>query len=118
VNINVTGRHVDVTPALRDYALEKVQKLVHFFPRLTWGHVTMRIEGESHVVEILISAPRGVTLVGEEAAGNMYAAIDLVLDKLGRQLKRHKEKMKDHRHDVPMDGGGMVPPPPPADEEE
>ncbi|MBN2489317.1 MAG: ribosome-associated translation inhibitor RaiA [Planctomycetes bacterium] len=97
MNVNITGRHVDITQPLRDYVVEKVERLARFFDRISRLQVTLNIEGDRHIAEVILSANRGVTLIAEEVAGDMYSAVDLVVDKLGRQLKRHKGKLRGPR---------------------
>lgn len=97
MNVNITGRHVEITQALKEYVVEKAERLTRFFDRISRLQVTLNVEGERHIAEIVLSANRGVTLIGEEVAGDMYAAVDLVVDKLGRQLKKHKAKMRSPR---------------------
>jgi len=97
VNVNITGRHVEVTQSLREYVVEKAERLQRFFDRISRAQVTLNVEGDRHIVEMVLSANRGVTLIGEEVAGDMYSAVDLVVDKLGRQLKKHKDKLKNPR---------------------
>jgi putative sigma-54 modulation protein len=97
VNVNITGRHVEITQPLRDYVVEKVERLTRFFDRISRMQVTLNVEGERHIAEMILSANRGVTLIGEEVAGDMYSAVDLVVDKLGRQLKKHKGKLRGPR---------------------
>jgi len=97
VNVNITGRHVEITHSLKEYVVEKAERLQRFFDRISRMQVTLNVEGDRHIVEMVLSANRGVTLIGEEVAGDMYSAVDLVVDKLGRQLKKHKDKLKNPR---------------------
>ena len=97
VNVNITGRHVEITQPLKEYVIEKAERLSRFFDRISRMQVTLKVEGDRHIAEMFLSASRGVTLIGEEVAGDMYSAVDLVVDKLGRQLKKHKAKMRNSR---------------------
>jgi len=96
LNIDITVRHADLPPALKDYALEKAQKLVRFYDRITSLHVIIDLESPQHVVEMEASVGRGVRLVAKDAHEDMYAAVDLVLDKLEGQVRKYKEKLSDH----------------------
>ena len=71
MKINLTGHHVDLTTPLRDYVNSKMERLERHFDHVTDTHVVLSVE-------------------------NMYAAIDSLVDKLDRQVKKHKEKMTDH----------------------
>jgi putative sigma-54 modulation protein len=113
VRILITGRHVGVTEAMKDYAREKVGKLEKIFDRLTKVEVTMDVTHDANAVEIVVDANRGVRLVGKAEAPDMYAAIDLAEDKLARQLRKHKQRLTDHHRGE--ESMGSTPAPPPGD---
>jgi putative sigma-54 modulation protein len=123
VRIQITGRHVGVTEAMKDYAREKVQKLERLYDRMTGVEVTMEGGSDRKVVEMVAEVGRGVRLVGKAESPDMYAAVDLAEEKLGRQLVRHKQKLTDHHRGRESMGSvlpGAVPPtggPGPAREE-
>lgn len=98
MDIIISGRHLSVTEAVKEYARKKAAKLERFFDRIRKIQVTLDVEGERQIAEMIISATRGSTLIAEVAATDMYAAIDLVVDKLERQLTRHKEKLYNKRN--------------------
>ena len=97
MKVNITGRHLEITQSMKDYVVEKAERLTRYFDRISRMQVTLSVEGDRHIAEMLLTAKRGVTLIGEEIAGDMYSAVDLVIDKLGRQLKKHKSKMRKAR---------------------
>jgi len=109
VRILISGRHVGVTEAMKDYAREKVAKLEKIFGRLTKVEVTMDVTRDAHTVEIVADANRGVRLVGKAESPDMYAAVDLAEEKLARQLRKHKEELTDHHRGE--ESMGSVPPP-------
>ena len=96
----ITGRHVDVTPAMKEYAREKAGKLAKIHERLTKIEVTLDVEHHqahrSYVVEIVAHAERGAQLVGKVESPDLYAGVDLAEDKVVRQLIRHKDRLVDH----------------------
>lgn len=96
MKVLITGRHGAVTDAVRDYAQAKVTKLARFFDRATTARVTMDVDHNDHLVEIVIDVTRGVTLVGKASAPDMYAALDLAEQKLAPQLRRHKQRLSNH----------------------
>lgn len=107
MRIQITGRHVGVTEAMKDYARDKVEKLERIYGRMTKVEVTLDAHPERKVVEIVAHANRGVRLVGRAESPDMYAAVDLAEEKLARQLLRHKERLTDHhREELP---GGVRP---------
>ena len=96
MRIQITGRHVGVTEAMKDYAREKVEKLERLYGRMTGVEVTMEGGTDRMVVEMVADVGRGQRLVGKAESPDMYAAVDLAEEKLGRQLVRHKQKLTDH----------------------
>lgn len=96
MQISITGQHMDVTPALRDYVETKFQRLERHFDQITNVHFILTIEKERHKAEATVSVSRG-ELFADTEQESMYAAIDDLMDKLDRQLKKHKEKLTDHR---------------------
>lgn len=96
MQINLSGHHVDVTPALRDYVKTKLQRLERHFDRVTNAHVVLSIEKLRRKAEGTIHIAGG-NLFAEAVEDDMYAAIDALVDKLDRQIKRHKEKRTDYR---------------------
>jgi len=98
LNIEITGRHVDLSDKVRDYAEEKTRRLERYNDRIQRVEVLIQAEPEDrHKVELVISIAGGAALVSRTNEPSVFAAIDLVLDKAERQLKKHKEKLKDHR---------------------
>lgn len=95
MQINITGHHVDITPALRAYVEEKLERLERHFDNITNAHVILEIEKDRQKAEATINVSRGRVYADSEDE-NMYAAIDSLVDKLDRQIKKHKEKLKDH----------------------
>ena len=94
-NITITGRHVHVTDPMKDYAMEKISKIEKFTDRLIDVNVTMDIQKLDHRVDIILKS--GSLLIrGSAASVNMYASIDLAVDKIKEQLLRWKEKLTNH----------------------
>jgi len=96
MNINVRGKHIDVTPALREHVEKRLGRVTRFFENLKEVNVVLKVEKERHIIEVTIPI-NGMTLRGEEASTDMYASIDMVVDKLEKQLSKHKEKLKAYR---------------------
>ena len=97
MNIELTGHHVDLTNALRDYVKEKLGKLERHFDHVTKTHVILQVEKKRHIAEATMHVPGNSSNVHANAEHNdMYAAIDLLIDKLDRQILKHKEKITNH----------------------
>jgi len=111
LNIEMTGRHMEITARMRDYAGEKAARLDRYFDRIQHIQIILESEGEErHKAEMLISVTKGTTLVSQAKDSSVYAAIDLVLDKAERQLTRYKEKLRARRGRRPEDdGAGALP---------
>ena len=90
MQITVSGHHVDVTPALRDYVNNKLTKLQHF-DNITNTDVTLTVEKLVQKAEATVHVA-GADLFATCESEDMYAAIDSLTDKLDRQLIKHKEK--------------------------
>lgn len=104
MQINITGHHMDITPALRSYVESKFERLERHFDNMTDIHVILSVEKERQKAEASIKVNRG-NIYAESQHEDMYAAIDRLTDKLDRQVKKHKEKLtKHHRGPGPMKG--------------
>ena len=95
MQINVTGQHLDVTDSLRNYINEKFERLERHFDKVTNVHVVLSVEKQRQKAEATIHV-NGGNLFANAENEDMYAAIDALVDKLDRQLKKHKEKLTDH----------------------
>jgi len=96
MNIIVTGRHLEVTPALRDYAEKKIARFDRYLSNITEAVVTLSVEKYRHKVEVLLKV-NGVLIQAEGITGDVYSSIDGVAEKLERQIKKYKEKLVSHR---------------------
>lgn len=96
MQVKITGRHMSVTEHMKSYAEEKAQKLIRFFDRIQEIRVVLDYEGGKPAVEFLADVELTDDFVARETNDDMHAAIDLVSDKLERQLRRHKERLKEH----------------------
>jgi putative sigma-54 modulation protein len=96
LEIIIHGRHLDATEAIKNYINKKASKLTKYSTKINKIQFTLKIEGQNNIVEAICSAARA-TLVAEVANADMYAAIDLVIDKLEKQIIKQKEKLKQPR---------------------
>jgi putative sigma-54 modulation protein len=97
MNIQITGRHVEVTDALRDYLTAKLEPILAENRQVESVHVILDVQRHTHVAEIVIQARRHVRLEAREQSDDMYKSLDMVLDKVDRQLKRARAKVTDHK---------------------
>ncbi|PKL52066.1 MAG: ribosomal subunit interface protein [Nitrospira bacterium HGW-Nitrospira-1] len=96
MNILVNGRHLEVTPALKSYAEEKIKKFERYLSDITEAIITLSVEKYRHKAEVLLKA-NGMLIQAESVTGEIYSAIDEVAEKLDRQVKKYKEKLVSHR---------------------
>lgn len=102
MQVNLTGHHVDLTDALRAYVDEKIAKLERHFDHVTNVHVILSMEKLSKKAEATVHIA-GADVFADSVHEDMYAAIDSLVDKLDRQVLKHKEKLKSHRGHSPRD---------------
>lgn len=95
MQLNLTGHHVEVTPALRDYVSNKLNRIEKHFDHVTDIHCILTVEKLQHKAEATVHVSGG-TLFADAIEQDMYAAIDSLSDKLARQIRKHKEKLTDH----------------------
>lgn len=96
MNIIVTGRNLEITPALRDYAEKKMTKFERYLSNITEAIVTLSIQKYQHKAEVLIKA-NGYMIQAEGVTGEIYSSIDEVVEKLEKQIKKYKEKINSRR---------------------
>jgi ribosome hibernation promoting factor len=97
VKVSVTFRHTQPTNALKDYAQEKIHRLGKYFSRPLEAHVVLAVDSkECQIAEVELHT-HGTIIHGKEQTLDLYSAIDLVMDKIERQIKKRKEKIKVNR---------------------
>ena len=92
MNINIRGKNVQVTPALKEHVEKRIGKMGRFFDTVLEIQVTLSVEKDRHKVEVTMPL-NGYLLRGEEETGDMYASIDLVIDKLEKQAEKYKTRI-------------------------
>ncbi len=96
MNITYTGHSLEVTPALKEFTLQKFNKLQRHSEKISNIHVTFDIENIEQVVEASLII-KGMELHAKASSADMYSAIDALIDKLDKQLIKFKEKKNTHR---------------------
>ncbi|MAF99671.1 MAG: ribosomal subunit interface protein [Acidiferrobacteraceae bacterium] len=97
MQIEISGQHMDVTPALRKYVIHKFERIERHFDHVSKTHVVMQVEKMRHLIEGTIQAA-GHSLHAKAEAEDMYSAIDSLIDKLDRQVVKMKEKSTNYRN--------------------
>ena len=97
MQLSISGHHIELTDALRSYVTEKLQKLERHYDHITNAHVILSVEKLQQRAEATIHIS-GRDLFADADSENLYAAIDMLADKLDRQILKHKEKTQDRHH--------------------
>ena len=105
MNLTISGHHLEVTPALREYVLAKLDRVTRHFDQVTGITVLLSIEKPAEKerrqrAEVTVHV-KGKDLFAECTSEDLYAAIDQLMDKLDRQVVRHKDRVQDHHHTAP-----------------
>ncbi len=95
MQITITARNLEITDALKRYAEEKVARLQKFADQITSAHVILSIQKHRQIAEVTLRV-RELTIRAEESSDSLYSAIDVVADKIERQILRYKEKILGH----------------------
>lgn len=106
MEIRVTGRHVDVPDDVRDYVHEKLGRLERYYDRIHEIEVVFDHESEQFTAGVVVRAGHKHTFVASESGADAFALVDLVSDKLERQLTRAKQKERNHKHDGKIEPAG------------
>jgi putative sigma-54 modulation protein len=104
MNVNVKGRNIDVTPALKEYVEKKITKVTKQFKTVGDISAVLKVEKGNHIVEITVPAS-GILLRAQETTKDMYSSIDLVVEKIERQIHKYKTRLMKRKYsnfaDVP-----------------
>ena len=103
MNLTISGHHVEVTPALRSYVTNKLDRITRHFDQVVDVKVLLTVEKQKEKekrqrAECNIHV-KGSDMFAECSHEDLYAAVDELVDKLDRQVVRHKDKLQDHHHD-------------------
>ncbi len=98
MNLNITGHHIEVTPAIHDYVIGKLDRVIRHFDSVTSVHVILSVEKLQQKAEITLHV-KGKDIFADAVNADLYASIDALVDKLDRQVVKHKEKVSDHSRD-------------------
>jgi putative sigma-54 modulation protein len=96
MQLSVSGHHVDLTDSLRNYVETKIEKLERHFDIVSDVHCILTVEKLRHKAEAKVNVNGGTMIYAETVEEDMYAAIDGLVDKLERRVRKHKEKLVDH----------------------
>lgn len=98
MNLNMTGHHLEITPSIRDYVSSKMTRINRHFDHVIDVSMILSVEKLRQKIEANVHLS-GKDIFVESEDADMYAAIDLLVDKLDRQIIKHKERVK-NKHDI------------------
>lgn len=98
MNLNLTGRHLEITPAIREHVLSRLGKVKRHFDNVIDINVILSVDKLKQMAEASVHVS-GKTIFAETEDSNLYVAIDSLVDSLDRQILKHKEKNTARRHD-------------------
>lgn len=107
MDITVTFRHTEPIESLKAYAEEKVSKIKKYIDSPVEAHVVLTVEKFRHQADVSLTI-NGTRIKGVEETGDMYSAIDQVMDKIEKQVKRHLSKMRDRRSENQKEGPDVI----------
>jgi len=96
MEVVITGRQMEITPALKEYIEGRARKIEKYTSKATQVAFTLKVEKYRHIAEVLVRA-NGFLLQAEEETDEMYASVDQAMNKIERQFKKYKEKLSNHR---------------------
>jgi putative sigma-54 modulation protein len=102
MNLNLTGLHIEVTPALREQVTSKLDRVIRHFDHVISTHVILSVDKLEQKAEVTLHV-KGKDFFADATHEDMYAAIDLLADKLDRQIVKHKEKVTSHHREKQLD---------------
>lgn len=101
MRVDVTFRNIAPSEALRTYARDKIGRIKRYFPTSMDAQVTLSLDGFRNIAESTLRGPGATFAARESSDTDMYAAIDLLSDKLAKQARRHKDKARARRNERP-----------------
>jgi len=104
MQITVVGRHIEATDALKQYAQEKFGRLDKYLPKGVQVVITLSVVKKVHHIAEAVIKSSGILIQASEETEEMYSAIDLLIEKIERRVRRYKEKLVDHKHQSNLAG--------------
>ncbi len=96
MQLSISGHHLDITEAIKQHSIEKLSKIKHHFDHLININMILEVEKDVQKAEATIHVS-GADLFAKAESSDMYASIDQMVNKLDSQIRKHKEKLNDHR---------------------
>ena len=104
MQVKISSKHVQVTPAIQEYASKKIEKFPRYFNRIQQVEVIIDKARTGYTVEIITDVEHHESFIASSSHEDLYACLDVGIDRSLRQLKDHKSKLRDNRHNTPLSG--------------
>ncbi|MCG3126850.1 MAG: Ribosome hibernation promoting factor [Phycisphaerae bacterium] len=104
MQVRISGRHIGVSDAVKQYCQDKAERLTRFYDRIQSIEVVLDGKPGQHSAELIVHVDGSDPFVANEQHADLHAAVDLVLEKVERQLTRHKERHRNRKHMPPDEG--------------
>ncbi len=104
MQINISTKHTELTPTIEEYALKKANRLTRYFDRTESIELILDKTKNSHEIEIIVTIEHSDPIIARAESTDLYACIDLCIDRATRQLTDHKSKLRDSKHNPPTGG--------------
>ena len=102
MQIHITGRHMEITDAIRDHVYGKMQHDLADFPRIESVHVILDLEKYRQIAEVVIQAPNHIRVEAKAVSDDLYSSIDMASEKATKQVRKAWEKITDHKSREPL----------------
>jgi len=96
MQVHITGRHVDITDAVREHIYDKVQRSLGSFTRVHDVEMVLEVQKRTHMAEVVVKGKDHIHLEAEEESDNLYKSIDQAIEKVERQLRKSRDKVQAH----------------------
>ena len=97
MQVSVTGRHMEVTEAIRDFAHDRIEHIMADYPRILGVHVILGVEKYRHIAEVVLQGPHHLRVEAKAESADMYQSITGAVDKAAKQIERVYSKWQDHK---------------------
>ena len=104
MQVKISSKHMQVTPAIEEYASKKIDKFSRYFNRIQQVEVIIDKARNGYTVEIITDVEHHDPFIANSNHEDLYACLDVGIDRTLRQLKDHKSKLRDNKHNTPLSG--------------
>ncbi len=104
MQVKISSKHMQITPAIEEYASKKIEKFPRYFNRVQQVEVVIDKAKNGYLVEIITDVEHHEPFVANSSNDDLYACLDMGINRSIRQLKDHKSRLRDNKHHMPLSG--------------